>query len=64
MLVISRTIGDSFRIGDDVVIAVVDVSGNAAKLGISAPKNISIHREEIYDKIRDAASQHSSPSVI
>lgn len=64
ILVISRTIGDTFRIGDDVMIEVVDCSGNTAKLGITAPKNIAIHREEIYDKIRDAASQHSSPSVI
>lgn len=61
MLVISRSIGDSFRIGDDIVIKVVDNTGSTAKFGITAPKNIAIHRDEIYNKIHDDTSNPVSP---
>jgi len=47
MLVITRKIGESFKIGDDIVITVTKTSESTAKLGIDAPKNVSILREEL-----------------
>ena len=52
MLVLSRKIGESLMIGDDVVITILAVQGNQTRVGISAPKEISVHREEIYNKIQ------------
>ena len=53
MLVITRRIGESLIIGDDVVITVLDEQGKYVKLGIVAPKEVSVHREEIYDRIQN-----------
>lgn len=52
MLVLSRQKDESIMIGDDVQITIVDVRGNKVRLGISAPKNISVHRREVYDAIK------------
>ena len=54
MLVLTRRIGESIMIGDDgkIVIAILDVKGNQVRLGIDAPKEISVHRSEIYDRIQ------------
>lgn len=51
MLVLTRAIGESFRIGDDVEILVADTNGVAVKLGIEAPKCVPVHRKEIYECI-------------
>jgi carbon storage regulator len=53
MLVLTRKLGESIIIGDDIVITVLDVKGNSARLGIAAPANISVHREEIYNRIKN-----------
>lgn len=53
MLVISRKKGESVLIGEDVEVKVVGVDGNNIKLAILAPKNVSILRREIYDKVKD-----------
>jgi carbon storage regulator len=52
MLILSRHRDESIIIGDDVVITVVDIRGDRVKLGIAAPIETSIHRQEIYDRIR------------
>ncbi len=52
MLVITRKQGERITIGDNVVVTVVEVKGSIVKLGIEAPRSISIHRQEIYDRIR------------
>jgi len=52
MLVLSRQKDESIMIGDDVEITIVDVRGDKVRLGISAPKNISVHRREVYDAIK------------
>jgi len=52
MLVLTRKIGDSVIIGDDIEITVLKISREQIKLGINAPKNISVHRNEIYNKIK------------
>lgn len=52
MLVLSRMKDESIIIGDDITITIVDVHGNKVRLGISAPRSISVHRKEIYDAIQ------------
>ena len=57
MLVLSRQKDESIVIGDDVEVTIVDVRGNKVRLGITAPKNISVHRREVYDAIQREKSQ-------
>lgn len=52
MLVLSRQKDETIMIGDDVEITIVDVRGDKVRLGIVAPKNISVHRREVYDAIQ------------
>jgi carbon storage regulator len=52
MLVLSREKKEKIRIGDDVIIEIVDVRGDKVRLGITAPTSIPVHREEIYDAIQ------------
>ena len=52
MLVLSRQKDESIMIGDDVKITIVDVRGDKVRLGITAPKHIPVHREEVYDAIQ------------
>ncbi|HOT20297.1 MAG TPA: carbon storage regulator CsrA [Spirochaetota bacterium] len=52
MLVLARKINESIMIGDDVEIVIIDIKGDQVKLGIKAPKTISVHRKEIYDEIQ------------
>lgn len=51
MLILTRKEGESLRLGDDITITVVGVKGGHVRLGVSAPKEVSVHREEIYQKI-------------
>ncbi|MDC0948352.1 carbon storage regulator CsrA [Gammaproteobacteria bacterium] len=52
MLILTRRIGESLIIGDDVKITVLGVKGNQVRVGINAPKDLPVHREEIYQKIK------------
>ena len=52
MLILTRKIGESLLIGDDVEITVLSIRGSQVKLGVKAPKEISVHREEIYQRIK------------
>ena len=57
MLVLSRRVGETLIIGDDVKITVLGVSGNQVRVGIAAPKEVSVHREEIYLRIQSEQDQ-------
>jgi len=59
MLVLSRRLGETLIIGDDVKVTVLGISGNQVRLGISAPKEVSVHREEIYQRIQDEQQPNS-----
>lgn len=52
MLVLTRQKDETIMIGDDVEVTVVDIRGNKVRLGLTAPKKVSLHRKEVYDAIR------------
>ncbi|MDR9469476.1 carbon storage regulator CsrA [Marinospirillum sp.] len=59
MLILTRRIGEVLRIGDDVAITVLGIKGNQVRIGIDAPKDVSVHREEIYQRIKSETDEGS-----
>lgn len=53
MLILTRRLGEALKINDDVEVRVLGIKGNQVRLGINAPKEVSVHREEIYQKIQE-----------
>jgi carbon storage regulator len=62
MLVLTRKTGEAIQIGDDIEITVLSVQGDQIKLGINAPKNVEIHRKEIYLSIQESNNEAASIS--
>lgn len=52
MLILTRRVGETLMIGDEVTVTVLAVKGNQVRIGVNAPKEVAVHREEIYDRIR------------
>ena len=52
MLILTRRVGETVMIGNDVTVTVLGVKGNQVRVGINAPKNVAVHREEIYERIK------------
>jgi len=52
MLILTRRVGESVMIGDEVTVTVLGVKGNQVRLGVNAPKTVAVHREEIFERIK------------
>lgn len=52
MLILTRKIGESLKIGEDVTVTVMAVKGNQVRIGINAPKDVAVHREEVYERVQ------------
>lgn len=57
MLILTRRVGESLIIGDDIVVSVLEIKGNQVRIGIEAPKNVSVHRNEVYERIQAEKNQ-------
>jgi len=66
MLILTRKLGDNIRIGDKIRITILEIKGGQVKLGIDAPPQVSVHREEIYERIQEENRRASgvSPRVL
>jgi carbon storage regulator len=51
MLILTRRVGETVMVGNDVAVTIVGVKGNQIRIGIDAPKNVAVHRKEIYERI-------------
>ena len=61
MLILTRRIGESLMIGDNVNVTVLGIRGNQVRIGVNAPKDVAVHREEIYERIRMEKSDGHTP---
>ena len=64
MLILTRRVGEALMIGENTKIVVLGVKGSQVRLGINAPKDIMVHREEIFDKIQEEKRQESLDNAV
>ena len=57
MLILTRRVGESLMVGDDISVTVLDVKGNQVRIGVNAPRDVEVHREEIYQRIKAGVPQ-------
>ncbi len=60
MLILTRRIGETLMIGDEVTVTVLGVKGNQVRIGVNAPKDVAVHREEIFERIKREEHEASS----
>lgn len=63
MLILTRRVGETLMIGDEVTVTVLGVKGNQVRIGVNAPKDVSVHREEIYERIKKEQSESKSSDM-
>jgi carbon storage regulator len=64
MLILTRRVGETVMIGDEVTVTVLGVKGNQVRIGVNAPKTVAVHREEIYERIKREEQQAHDLKVI
>ena len=60
MLILTRRIGEKLMIGDDISVTILGVKGNQVRLGVHAPEDVAIHRQEIFDRIREEEKESAA----
>ena len=60
MLILTRRVGESLMVGEEITLTVLGVKGNQVRIGVNAPRDVSVHREEIFNRIQDDEAKPSS----
>ena len=63
MLILTRRVGETLMIGDEVTVTVLGVKGNQVRLGVNAPRDVAVHREEIYERIKREQAAGENPGA-